>query len=139
MQRRREEAAAKRRRSQTARLPAKRSSLFGPLNNRRWFKRNASATNLRVTPEALREVDRAMEQYEQLASRWLREVMAPRRGEEPTQSDVLALLRRSGVARSEPELRRLIRRYLPMEQQMELIRVAECGRLYPADNPLQED
>ena len=135
-QRREEAAAAKQHRSSVVRKPTKRSSLFGKLKTRRWFRQ--SAVGLRVTPEALREVDAAMEKFERLVRGWLRQVTGPRRA--PTQSDVLAVLRRSGVAGSEPELRRLIRQHMMMEEQQELIRVAESGdRLYPADNPLVED
>ncbi|XP_043192466.1 mucin-12-like [Amphibalanus amphitrite] len=133
---RREEAAAKRRHRSSSGPQRKRNSLFGSHGTRRWFKRNA--VGLRVTHEALNEVDVAMAKYERMVMRWLREVTGPDRA--PTTSDILAVLRRSGTATTEPRLRQLIRMHMPLEQQQELIRVSEYGgRLYPTDNPLEEE
>ncbi|KAF0304118.1 hypothetical protein FJT64_023980 [Amphibalanus amphitrite] len=133
---RREEAAAKRRHRSSSGPQRKRNSLFGSHGTRRWFKRNA--VGLRVTHEALNEVDVAMAKYERMVMRWLREVTGPDRA--PTTSDILAVLRRSGTATTEPRLRQLIRMHMPLEQQQELIRVSEYGgRLHPTDNPLEEE
>ena len=108
---------------------------MAPHKTRRWFRQNARG--LRVTPEALQEVDASMEKFERMVLGWLREVTGPHRA--PTDSDVLAVLRRSGLAGTQPQLRRLIRQHMMLEEQQELIRVAECGRLFPADNPLLEE
>ena len=131
-QRRMKASAAAKRLRRPARVRPRRRSLFGPLRTRRWFRQ--SAVGLRVSSEALREVDRAMERFEELVLDWLRQVMEPRR--RTSLEDVLAVLRRSGVAGTEGGLRQLIRHHLPQEQQRELVRVAESGRLYPATDPL---
>ena len=134
-QRRRKAAAAAKRRQ---RSQPKRRSLFGAHKTRRWFQVRLRAAGLRVTAEALQEVDGAMDRFEELVRGWLRQVTGPRRS--ATLADVLEVLRRSGTAGTEEELRRLIRRHLTLERQTELIRVAESGgRLYPAVNPLTED
>ena len=129
----RAEAADKRRRSKVR--VTKRRSLFGSHGTRAWFRRNA--VGLRVTSEALDEVDVSVAKFERMVTGWLDEVTGRNRAASLT--DVLAVLRRSGMATTEAQLRQLVRQHMTLEQQQELIRVAECGgRLYPAENPLAE-
>ena len=78
-----------------------------------------------------------MEQYEQLVLAQLTEVLAGR--QRVSTADVLELLRRSGVAPSVAEVRRLVRTHLPLEAQVELLRVTEAGgAMYPPVDPLTE-
>ena len=85
----------------------------------------------------MRQFAAALAQYEQLVLAQLTEVLAGRRS--VTTGDVLELLRRSGVAPSVGDVRRLVRTHLPHEMQMELLRVTEAGGgLYPAVDPLTE-
>ena len=80
----------------------------------------------------------ALEQYEQLVLAQLTEVLAGR--QRVTTADVLELLRRSGVAPTEADVRRLVRLHLPLETQQELVRVTEAGgALYPAADPLRDE
>ena len=133
-QRRSEAAAAAAKRLQSsARPPRRRTTLPRVLGTRRWLLR--AAAGLRVPDAALREFEHAVERFSSLLTNRLRR-QAGSRGI-PSMQDVLAVLRRSGLPDSAAELRRLICRQLPMEQQQDLIRVAESGgRLYPASDPL---
>ncbi|KAF0308711.1 hypothetical protein FJT64_002131 [Amphibalanus amphitrite] len=104
-------------------------------DHKRWLK--ANATGLKVTADAQREFVSALEQYEQLVLAQLTQVLDGRR--RVTTADVLELLRRSGVAPTVADVRRLVRTHLPLEAQRELVRVTEAGGLYPANDPLSEE